>query len=176
MIIGLHGLPHTGKDTIADYLYHQHGFGRIAFAGPVKDMLVTFGVQRELLNDPAKKEQVIEWIGQSPRQLMRSLGTDWGRSLVADNIWIRHAARRLQLQRRIGPKVVFTDVRFPNEAEFVRAHGGVIWHVERPGQAERSGHSSDQQLPFLEGDRLVRNDGTVVQLHCAVEFYLATRH
>ena len=131
MLIGLHGKAGAGKDTVADYLYHRHSYGRIAFAGPLKDMLIVFGIGRHVLDDRDQKEQVIEWIGKSPRQLMQSLGTEWGRNLVGEDIWIRHAEHRLALQRRIGVKVCFTDCRFENEAAWIRAQGGVIWHIAR---------------------------------------------
>lgn len=51
------------------------------------------------------------------RQILQVVGTDWGRRL--DNeVWIRAALDKC-------PKFsVFSDVRFPNEADSIRARGG----------------------------------------------------
>ena len=35
-LIGLTGKARSGKDTVANYLFNQHGYTRIAFADPVK--------------------------------------------------------------------------------------------------------------------------------------------
>lgn len=39
LVIGLHGLPRVGKDTIAEYLAERHGFTRLAFADELKEEL-----------------------------------------------------------------------------------------------------------------------------------------
>lgn len=55
-IIGLHGLPGTGKDTVADYLRRTHGFYRMAYADPVKDELAAaFLCRRDLFEQRALK-------------------------------------------------------------------------------------------------------------------------
>ena len=115
--IGLTGLPQAGKDSIAATLVRTRGFARMSFAGPLKDaLIVMLGLNRGDLEDPAVKEQTVAWIGKSPRQLMQTLGTEWGRELVHPDIWIRRAERLLANYRRISASVVITDVRFPNEA------------------------------------------------------------
>lgn len=50
MIVGLHGLKRTGKDTIADYLVAQHGFVKFAFADAVyAEIAQAFGVSEAQL-------------------------------------------------------------------------------------------------------------------------------
>lgn len=59
------------------------------------------------------------------------------------------------------PKVgVVTDVRYPNEAERVRAHGGQVWEIIRPGQ-ESDGHITEQRLPLELIDITIDNGGTL---------------
>lgn len=173
MLIGLHGRAGAGKDTIAQHLRDKHNYGTLAFATPVKDMLIALGVPRANLMDGALKEQTIDWLGQSPRQLMQTLGTQWGRGLVDDEIWLRHAGRRLQYLRRVGP-VCITDVRYLNEAQWVRAQGGRIWHVLRDGRiTSYANHSSESPLPIEDDDRTLINNGTVEQLLDLVDRHLA---
>lgn len=56
-IVGLHGLPGVGKDTIADYLCEHHGFFRIAFADRLKGELGQhFPIGRRVFEDRDTKE------------------------------------------------------------------------------------------------------------------------
>ena len=174
--IGLTGLPQAGKDSIADEMVRTHGFARLSFAGPLKDaLIVMLGLNRADLEDPAVKEQVIAWIGKSPRQLMQTLGTEWGRELVHPDIWIRRAERLLANYRRISSSVVITDVRFPNEAAWLRANGGELWHVLRKDTGNVVNlHASNIPLAVLPGaDSVIQNDAGLDQLHDQVGRALA---
>jgi hypothetical protein len=55
---------------------------------------------------------------------MQTLGTEWGRNLIADDLWVKSAIRRAGDLR-----TVITDVRFPNEMEAVVAAGGVCFGI-----------------------------------------------
>lgn len=165
--IGLTGLPGAGKDSVAAALVQSHDFARMAFAGPIKDGLVAMlGLNRQDFEDPAVKEQPIAWIGRSPRQLMQTLGTEWGRDMVHADLWIRHAQRRLNNYRRISASVVVTDVRYPNEADWLRANGGELWHVLRKSAPNVVNlHSSNITLAVLPGaDSVLTNDEGLEQL------------
>jgi len=59
----------------------------------------------------------------TPRSLLIFVGTDVGRTHLGDDVWVRAALRKIaELKARSAaasaapPKVVVTDVRFPNEA------------------------------------------------------------
>jgi hypothetical protein len=56
-----------------------------------------------------------------------------------------------------------TDVRYPNEAERVKALGGVVWEVLRPGTGS-DGHASEQPLPASLVDWQIHNDGDLDDL------------
>lgn len=174
MLIGLHAKAQHGKDTVANHLHDAHNFTRMAFATPLKDMLIALGVPRANLDAPELKDVVIDWIGQSPRQLMQSLGTEWGRGLLDDEIWLRHAARRMVYMKKLGPNVVVTDVRYANEAQWVRAQGGRIWHVlsERPTTAHND-HSSEAGLPVGDDDITLFNNAGIADLQHLVDMALS---
>lgn len=60
-IIALTGPAGCGKDTVADYLCHEHGFERFAFADAVKrEAAAAFGVSVEMFNCRATKEKPFE--------------------------------------------------------------------------------------------------------------------
>jgi hypothetical protein len=105
ILIGLHGKAHAGKDTVGQMLV-GYGLDRVAFADPIKRMLIEgLGLTAEHFDSPLKEEP-IPWLGKSPRQLMQTLGTEWGRDLVnrledgQGNVHVLHPkAKRVRLVR-----------------------------------------------------------------------------
>jgi len=181
ILIGLHGKAGTGKDTIADYLADQYCLERIAFAKPIKDAACAmFGLTPDRFEDRSLKEMVIPEIGKSPRQIAQLLGTEFGRQHLGDDIWIRVAKMRLDawredvLEQTFHPLcgAVVTDVRYENEAAWVRSEGGVIWHVRRPGIEPVSAHTSENGIAVLPGDMVIDNIGTIDDLYDKVDLRL----
>lgn len=60
--------------------------------------------------------------------------------------------------------IVITDIRFENEAAFLRSHNGVIWHIVRPGVQLVNAHSSEAGIDRRPEDALIMNDGSLDQL------------
>lgn len=60
--------------------------------------------------------------------------------------------------------IVITDIRFENEAAFLRSHNGVIWHIVRPGLQLVNAHSSEAGIERRPEDALIMNDGSLDQL------------
>ena len=83
MIIGLTGGKGCGKSTVAKIINKLHDYEIISFATPIKDMLRVLGLGDAELNDPTIKEIVLDEYGKTPREMMQSLGTEWGRMLVS---------------------------------------------------------------------------------------------
>lgn len=163
LVIGLCGAANSGKNTVAALL----GFREVSFADPLYRMLSEMlDVSVDSLRDRRAKERIIPWLGKSPRQLLQTLGTEWGRSMVADDIWVRLAMREINKNEA---NVAVTDVRFDNEAEMLkREFGGVIWKVERPGASTCAGHTSEAGISPHLVDRVVVNGGAVGDLEATV--------
>lgn len=165
MIIGICGAAGAGKDTIAMRLVEAHGYRRIAFADPLYEMLEAMtGLPAEQMRGRDAKEREIDWLGKSPRQLLQSLGTEWGRKHVSDDVWVRLTMRKASQ----SPLVAIPDVRFDNEAEAVRAAGGQVWSVARPGvtclSASTARHSSERGISPDLVDVVIVNGGDIEQL------------
>ena len=167
-IIGFCGPAGAGKDLAASMV---PGACRIAFADPIYQGLSTMlGIPEGVLRDRSAKEQPIVGIGASPRQLLQTLGTEWGRQMIRDDIWLRVAYWRWEQAAAAGlGLIVVPDVRFENEARQIRSEGGEVWFVHRPGVEPVTAHSSEAGLPLKLIDRLIVNDGTVDQLRERVE-------
>jgi predicted kinase len=172
MIIGLCGLAGSGKDTAAAILCRRHGFAAVAFADPLYAAVSEItGLPLAKLKDRVAKEAALPWLGKSPRELLQTLGTEWGRQMVRDDIWIKIAMRRASEHERSGRHVAITDVRFENEAEAIRHAGGYVWRIERPdaGLCGAAGeHSSEAGIPHHLINQVVRNVGTLDDLEEAV--------
>lgn len=93
---------------------------------------------------------------------MQLLGTEFGRDLVHRDVWLTLASGAL---RRGGPGMIIADVRFDNEAAWIRGHGGVIVHIERGKAAPVRAHASEAGVERLAGDLRVFNESTIDSLH-----------
>jgi len=170
MIIGLCGAAGAGKGSVASVLVARYFFCEIAFADPLYAMVSALtGLSVDDLHDRGIKEKPIEWLGKSPRQLLQSLGTEWGRGMVKDDLWVGIAMQTALASAR----AVITDVRFPNEAEAVRAAGGVVWKVVRDAHTclaeDTARHASEAGIPPELVDLTIRNSGTLDDLEWGVD-------
>ncbi len=169
-IIAVMGVAGSGKTVVARRL-EQRGFHRTRFAAPIKAMLkVGLGLSDEQLDGNSKASPIADYGGCSPRVLMQTLGTEWGRRMVHTDIWA--SAWKRHVASIDGP-VVVDDLRFPNEAAAVRAVGGVIWRVYRPGLVTMD-HASERSQRNIEEDLLLNNATTLADLERSVDLALST--
>ena len=164
-LIGIAGRARSGKDTVANFIVAAIGGYRYSFADPFRAMLVPLGVD---MSDPywqARKEEPIPALGVSPRRMMQTLGTEWGRQLINPDLWHIMAHQRL-LQN--GPGTVISDVRFDNEAAWIRKHGGRIIHVFRPDTKAVEAHASEDGIEMQDTDVRLFNSGTLEELLLSV--------
>ena len=141
--IGLIGLAGSGKDTAAKALYNL-GYTRAAFADELKFLARGFG-----------------WRGEKDER---------GRALLQD---LGMAARKhdpyhwiAYVERWTGHKnhVAYTDVRFQNEADYIRSKGGIIVRIVRPGIIAQN-HESELKQSEIAADIEIVNGGTIEDLH-----------
>lgn len=165
-IIGLAGRARAGKDTVAETIL-RIGAARYRYrmAGPIKAMLKA-GLDIDVDADDAGKDSRLTHLGRSARELLQLLGTDWGRNLVHRDIWVIEAQQAYMGQ---GAGMVISDIRFANEAHWVRQAGGKVIHVQRHNAPLVAAHESEAGVEYVAGiDWIVRNDGTLEDLRAAV--------
>lgn len=66
----------------------------------------------------------------TPRILLQQLGTECGRDIIHNNIWVNATMS----EYKDTENWMITDCRFPNEAEAVHTEGGITIRVNRPIQ------------------------------------------
>ena len=158
-IIALTGPKGVGKTTIAEALaWSLHDMGKnpqiLSFAGPIRNMIRALGVRGDYTTKG--KERPIEGLGKSMRYIMQTLGTEWGRETINEEIWLW--AMDQQIQREIDKAardpfmegkelvIIIDDCRFDNEAAFINDRGGHVIELCREGVSYTGEHSSEQGI------------------------------
>jgi hypothetical protein len=164
--------PQSGKSEFARILRFDHDYHVVKFADPIKDMLrgllKSMGLRQaevERMVEGNLKEQVIPGFETvTPRQLMQSLGTGWGREAVETEIWVNVARRKIERLLSIGDNVVVDDVRFLNELQLIKDLGGTTIRLVR-NNARKAGENRHEGLLCNEYfDIQLLNDGDVEEL------------
>jgi hypothetical protein len=164
MIIGLSGYAQSGKDTVAELLCLNYGFKRISFALPMRDAIYTLNPYVEGGNRIVDLVDEYGWdvakANPEVRRLLQVFGTEVGRSLFGETFWIDQAFKRAEEYER----VVFSDVRFPNEATAIQQRGGDVWRINRHNHAPVNGHKSEHAMDMFMFKHVLYNDGTIDDL------------
>lgn len=163
-VIGFCGPAGSGKDTCGAFLIENYGFQRLSFAAPIYDMLEIMGMGRPKTQD--EKEAIIDDLGCSWRHMAQTLGTEWGRALVHQDLWIILAKRKVLANP--DKNYVITDVRFENEAAMIREVGGLVVHLtgrKAEMTAATQGHASEGGLQRDYRDEFITNGGSMQDLH-----------
>jgi hypothetical protein len=163
MIIGFRGAAGAGKSTAAKYLIERYGFTTGKFSHGLKAMLRTFlryrGVDDEtierMIEGDLKEVPSPHLNGATPRWAMQSLGNEWGRDCIHPMLWVD---TEMEVTAAV-PDLVFDDIRYPNEADAIRARGGVIVEIERDREdcTDVGEHLSEKQV--IKPDVVVKNAG-----------------
>lgn len=178
-LVGINGYARSGKDSAAKALTGR-GWTQRSYAKALKDFvyaqnpwlppLTADGGWMRLRNyvdavgwERAKDEH------PEVRPLLQRTGTEAGRRVLHDDVWVDAALRCLSKD----PRVVLADCRFPNEADAIRERGGVLLRIERPGVGPATNdageaHTSETALDGWSFDAVIVNDGTLAQLEALV--------
>lgn len=174
-LIGLVGYAQSGKDSAADAL-EERGYTRLAFADGVREALYALNpyvpIPRHIQEDwklwthmgNTTMHELVEAVGwdraktvPEVRRLLQFMGTEAGRDIHGADCWVNRAMAKAPK----GGRVVFTDVRFPNEADAIKRRGGYLVRISRPGYGPANGHQSETNIDGIECDMLWHNDATL---------------
>lgn len=164
MLIGLSGYAQAGKDTTADQIILiDSTYKRVAFADKLKDLARLLDPDIDLLVraegwEEAKKNPEV-------RIFLQRLGTS-ARTIFGEMAWI-HAA--FPSHTDWDWKTVVTDVRYPNEAQYIQARGGKLIRITRPGVGPANSHISETALDNWGFDAILENNGSREDLRRKLE-------
>ena len=183
------------KSTFNQIVFSQYVIKK--FADKLKDIVcLLIGCTREQLEDREFKERELgeEWwyykgrnnslipynqtskrstedlIKPTPRLLLQLIGTDLFRKQLHPNTWVNAS-----FANYLNNAWIFTDVRFPNEADSIKEIGGIVIRVNRPCSVcgglgyhkldcRPSEHQSETALDNYEFDYVIQNDSNVEEL------------
>lgn len=196
-LIGLGGYMTSGKDAVADFLVSDHGYVKVGMSDVLNDALLVMNpwipVERRW-SRKLRQFRLFRWLpmwaknvryrdlhdavgyveakrNPEVRRLLQMLGTDVGRDMISETVWVDIMFNRIE-QLRTRTPVVITAMRFRNELETLTSQGGVDVWVHRPGveaPTEALGaHKSENDVsPDLFSWRL-DNTGTLDDLRYEV--------
>jgi hypothetical protein len=167
-VIGLSGYARSGKDTVASIM-GDWGWQRAAFADPIRKAVYKLNPQ---IHDGLRVQDIVDQFGwdrakveyKEIRYLLQHMGTEAGRQLYGEQFWIDQTLDSVP----DDTDVVITDVRFPNEADAIRAIGGEVWRIRRPGTGPVNDHISETAMDDYSFDAIIDNSGTVTDLRESV--------
>jgi hypothetical protein len=158
-VIGLCGYARCGKDTAARFIQEEYGGVTVAFAGPLRRL----ALRVDAFIEPSGKKysEIIAAEGYERakscpgvRAYLESLG-EGARECLGDDVWVIAAKR--EIQRSAYEPIILTDVRHQNEAEVVRAMGGIVVRIVRAGN-DAATPTERANVDAVNGDVVVVND------------------
>lgn len=183
-IIGLTGVMGSGKSTVAALLgmvgYHEKNFA-YPLRVEVDSVVRTEGLAAPWIHEAAVSlatwDQVVcdrESIWRKPtseaaRLVLQRYGTEYRRAQDED-YWVKQLAETIEPTE----SYVIGDLRFANEAAWIKAQGGVVWEVRRGVKPPATHASEELNFPV---DGVIHNNGSISELAAAVrkmlEFHAA---
>lgn len=183
-IIGIHGRAGAGKDTVLERIQAlaPGRFERVSFADPLKrSAAALFGITVDDLELAKRdKNSAVKFghynyrdidygtetfcaVGSHGRMDVRTFlqryGTEAHRDIFGDNFWVEvgmRTAQQIRAQSDLKRIVMFTDVRFENEALAILDSAGEIWAINGP-VSDTGDHASENPLPVPMVDRFIDN-------------------
>jgi hypothetical protein len=153
-LLGLAGYAGTGKDALAQLMF---AWTRVAFADKIRAVAYDLDTTvAEAVDDTSWDEakRTVPYVREYLQFIGQVIRTDLG----AD-AWLNAILGQLPA----GP-VVITDVRLPNEADAIKALGGRVIEITRPGVGPANGHVTELGLDGYDFDASFSNDRTPAHL------------
>lgn len=179
-LIGLSGAIGAGKSAVGRHLFDSYGYKEVTFKKEfVIKILSSLGIEWghqdyemyiNIFYDRELKDKPNELLnGKTPRQVMFSF-SDWARS-IDPYVFIKPVEQKIQkFIYQLEGRLVISDIKFDNEAEMIKRHGGLIWHIERKNNpfSVKTEHESEHGIDDKYIDRIIWNDGDMDQLRAEI--------
>lgn len=162
-LIGICGYARSGKDTAAEALV-EDGWTRVAFADALKEDVINAVVRSLEAVYHDNQSGIVSTLFAEKKETFRPLLVEYGRAMrnIVPGYWIDRASTSLEACS--GANVVVTDVRYANEARWIRSKGGIVISVSRVG-VPAANNEEATSLAMFAPDYTIANDYTTEHLH-----------
>lgn len=179
-LIGFTGKMGSGKSTAIQHLKDKYTVCNIKFAQPLYD-IQEYAYRRihDVYTRPADFVK--------DRKLLQFLGTEWGRGMVGDTVWVdlwkKEISNRGQYNSlfEVDELITCDDIRFDNEAEAIKALGGILVRIESDKANQRidttSGivnHPSEQGISEKYIDFTIENNDSIKEFEAQIDLVYST--
>jgi hypothetical protein len=164
-LIGLVGKSGSGKDKFFSQVLAPLGYTRLSLADAVRvfSILLFTRVYEDINKDTASLIRVFPYLyhemfsmNKSPlaRTIQQYVGTELVKRKFDRDYWIKVLDPLVRERVEKGIKVAITDIRFPEEAEYVRKNGGLL--IKMTGSSRYSegepvaDHDSEKLIDQIE--------------------------
>ena len=147
----------TGKKRAAKTLFLKYWIDQVARAAFADN-------PREIAHITGFPVWQVEEEKESLRLLLQAWGADFRRKFFGEDYWIQAMDADLQnLELEGFETAIITDVRYPNEADYIKGQGGTVVRVVR-GTDSTDHHSSETAMDDYAVDFTINNCGTLKDL------------
>ena len=174
-IIGLSGKLGSGKNYIAEKIIAP------SFIDKYNILIIGFGdqVKQELYarNTELTYDLLYDNKTHESRKKLQTYATENGRDKYNEDMWIRGIDMQIETFQRRSCKntmIIICDVRFINEAEYIKSKNGLLFRIEAPLRTQTrywkeaggnlqihqsiSGHASETNLDKYKFDTIISNN------------------
>jgi energy-coupling factor transporter ATP-binding protein EcfA2 len=156
-IIAFSGYKGSGKDTAASnfkrLLPHvTHNIQIFSFA---------FNLKKELSEILGQSLEWLEANKNNPviRHMLQWYGTEFAKGERGSDVWIKALEKEIAALKE--PAIILIpDLRFVEEAKWVKAQEGIIFKVTKKGHINEDIHISETELDKIKQDFLLYNNGS----------------
>lgn len=160
-IIGISGKKGSGKDTFYK-LFNKHSpyiYQNAKLTDKLREIASNItGLPLSYFYDRNKYDTHLDIWGMNIRQLLQKLGLEALRENFDYDVWLKTFFANYDKEENY----MITDIRFPNEIEAIREHGGIVIRLEGRSEDDGDNHGSEHALNnFNDYDYIIDNSGSI---------------
>jgi len=166
-LVGLVGKAGSGKDKFFSTVLSKYNYTRLALADPVKVLACHYLLNSIPLENEKDRFRLFASVYKEVfsmdksslvRILLQQIGTEVARKQISPTFWTDLATPLVLERINKNIKVAVTDVRFVNEAEWIRSLGGIIVKIDNQGKYSNNSleanHDSEKEIDLIKYDFL----------------------
>lgn len=164
----------VGKDTAATFLVsylrtNKKGISvrKLGFASKLKEISHSLyswaGLKDEEYYEQnyKEKEVVLPTLGKTPRQIWIEVGNYMRQ--VHNDTWLAYLFLGVK-----ADYMILKDLRFPNEAEAVKKHGGLVIRIDRASVQKHDDYADSALAEYKDWDYVWENNGSLREFNSSI--------